>query len=94
MSVEHDTITIHVAIVALVGISQSQTYLIQNTKELVLRNILGMPTYYTRQPKMGESLSGNKLTKEQVNILLKRSLERSKKRMKIINKQTKGNDNA
>jgi hypothetical protein len=43
---------------------------------------------------MGESLSGNKLTKEQVNILLKRSLERSKKRMKIINKQTKGNDNA
>jgi hypothetical protein len=53
-----------------------------------------MPTYYTRQPKIGGHLSRNKLTKEQVNILLKRSLERSKKRMKIINKQTKGNDNA
>jgi hypothetical protein len=53
-----------------------------------------MPTYYTRQPKIGGHSSGNKLTKEQVNILLQRSLERSKKRMKIINKQTKGNDNA
>jgi len=59
-----------------------------------LRNVLGIPTYYTRQPKIGGHSSGNKLTKEQINILLQRSLKRSKKRMKIINKQTKGTDNA
>jgi len=59
-----------------------------------LRNVLGIPTYYTRQPKIGGHSSGKKLTKDQINVMLQRSLERSKKRMRIINKQTKGTDNA
>jgi len=59
-----------------------------------LRNVLGMPTYYTRQPKIGGHSLGKKLTKDQINVMLQRSLKRSKKRMKIINKQTKGTNNA
>lgn len=59
-----------------------------------MRNVLGMPTYYTRQPKIGGHSSGKKLTKDQINMMLQRSSERSKKRMKVINKHMKGTNNA